>query len=169
MQSSTPEQHQLRTGTLFIYTQILQFWHSKFTILILKVYHFDTESLPFWQSHFTILTLKFYHYDTKSLLCILTSLRVRHLTQSWLNYFFQLFSTFFVHFKPFQWFCTWNHWKRLKTAKKVVRPAFRCMQHPKTGQNTQQKFTILTNVETRTGLVKLNFISRDTWFNIWFS
>ena len=31
-----------------------------------------------------------------------------------------------------------NEQKRLKTAKKVVRPAFSCAQQPKAGQNTQQ-------------------------------
>ena len=32
----------------------------------------------------------------------------------------------------------WKEKKRLKTAEKVFRPAFRCALHPKAGRNTQQ-------------------------------
>ena len=52
------------------------------------------------------------------LLCILTSFWVLRAPKSWSNYFFQLFSTFFVHFKPFSVISrlksTKNIWKRTK-------------------------------------------------------
>ena len=41
-------------------------------------------------------------------LCISTSFWVLRTPESWLNYFFQLFSTFFVHLNHFQWFHVWN-------------------------------------------------------------
>ena len=31
----------------------------------------------------------------------------------------------------------WNEQKRLETAEKIVQPAFGCVQHPKSGPNTQ--------------------------------
>ena len=66
------------------------------------------------------------------LLCILTSLRVLCAPKSWLKHFFELFSTFLVHLKPFS---VISHLKRRKFFengwKKGFWPAFGCMQHPK--------------------------------------
>ena len=46
--------------------------------------------------------------------------------------------TFFVDFSREITEKVLKEQKRLKTAEKVVRPAFGCAQHPKAGQNTQQ-------------------------------
>ena len=52
------------------------------------------------------------------MLCISTRFWVLHAPKSWSNYFFQPFSTFFAHFKPFSVISrlksTKNIWKRTK-------------------------------------------------------
>ena len=104
------------------------------------------------------LNVSSYHYESllrnlkyqmKYMLCISTSFGLLRTPESWSNYFFQPFSTFFIH-----WFHTWNQWKLWKMNKMRNRPkmsdnlrnemvvstisAFRCVQHPKAGWITQQ-------------------------------
>ena len=52
-----------------------------------------------------------------------------------------------------------NQQKRLKTAQKVFLPAFRCVQHPKAGQNTQYLLVnkiVLMHFGSRPGLLRWN-------------
>ena len=53
--------------------------------------------------------------------------------------FDQLLGAAFVDFSLKSLKKVWNEQKRLKTAEKVVRPAFGCAQHPKAGRNTQHQ------------------------------
>ena len=55
------------------------------------------------------------------------------------NMLFVLFQTFFVDFSREINEKVLKSTKRLKAAKKVVPPAFGCMQHSKAVRNTQQK------------------------------
>ena len=52
-------------------------------------------------------------------MCILTSFWVLRALESWLKYFFEPFSTFFLNFKHFQWFFAWNEEKCWKLLKKL--------------------------------------------------
>ena len=54
----------------------------------------------------------------------------------------------------FCWFLAWNHWTRFKMnkqgwkrLKKVVRPAFGCVQHPKDGRNTQHEICLMSGIQ----------------------
>ena len=99
------------------------------------------------------------------LLCISTSFRVLRALKSWSNYFFQQFSSFFVHFLPFSVISclksTKNFWKWTKKVKidekRYFWPAFRCPQHPKAGRNTQQPLFFFHKFWNRLKTCFINF------------
>ena len=96
------------------------------------------------------------NFSISRLLCILTSFWVLGAPESWSNYFFSAvfnlscsFQTISKDFTPEinkknlkknkkkNGFCLLPHKKGWKRLKKVVRPNFVCVQHPKAGRNTQ--------------------------------
>ena len=64
---------------------------------------------------FTVVGARFHSLVVSRVLCILTRFQVLAAPESWSNYFFQPFSTFFVDFKPFSVLkSTKNVWKWTK-------------------------------------------------------
>ena len=84
------------------------------------------------------------NFSISRLLCILTSFWVLGAPESWSNYFFLPFSTFFADFKPLS--LKWT--KKVENVwKKEVQPALGCAQHPKPGRNTQQTYWFVITIQ----------------------
>ena len=78
------------------------------------------------------------------LLCISTSFQVLRAPESWLKHFFQLFTTFFVHFKPFSVI------SRLKSRRKVLKKRLNLVEWNQCEINKAKdySFTLLAKLKT---------------------